>query len=128
MKTGSAISAVVALTLALAAIPASAQKKHYAPVRPLDTAGDTEPIEPVPSRQEVVIPGNGIDYHGGLVMTPTSGDGIVNLYFIWYGNWTNGAKASDSQFTRDLMSALFSSTGLNNSAYEKVNQSYGDGK
>jgi hypothetical protein len=125
----SAISAVVTLVLALAAIPASAQnKKHYAPVRPLDSIFDAETIEPAPSRQQVVIPGNGIDFHGGLVMTPTSGDGIVNLYFIWYGNWANGAKASDSQNTRDLMSALFSTTGLNNSSYEKVNQTYGDGK
>ncbi len=127
--TRSAISVMVALCLTLAAIPAHAQKRHYAPVRPADAViGDLDPIEPVPAKADVVMPGYGIDYHGGLVMTPTSGDGIVNLYFIWYGNWTNGPKASDSQFTRDLMSALFSTTGLNNSSYEKINQSYGDGK
>ena len=28
---------------------------------------------------------NGIYYHGGKVMGPG-----VHIYFIWYGNWTNG--------------------------------------
>jgi hypothetical protein len=37
-----------------------------------------------------VITGNGISYHGGPVMP-----GTVNVYFIWYGNWTNGPHASD---------------------------------
>ena len=125
-----AISGLLALVLALASSTAAAQKRHYAPARPAD-AGDPsaiEPIEPAPSQTNVVISGNGIDYHGGAVMTPTSGDGIVNLYFIWYGNWTNGPRASDSQNTRDLLSALFSTTGLNNSAYARINQTYGDGK
>lgn len=127
-----AISAVLALLLVLAAVPAAAQRRHYAPVRPPDPAEEPAAtpfgIEPAPAQTGVVIAGNGIDYHGGLVMTPTSGDGIVNLYFIWYGNWTNGAHPSDSQNTRDLLSALFSTTGLNNSSYEKINQTYGDGQ
>jgi len=29
-------------------------------------------------------PGNGISYHGGPVML-----GTTNVYFIWYGNWSN---------------------------------------
>src|ERR1043165_5216565 len=105
----SAIAGLVLLSLAWAAVPAAAQKKHYAPVRPNDE--EAVSIEPAPTATNVVIAGNGIDYHGGPVMTPTTGDGIVNLYFIWYGNWTNGPRASDSQNTRDLLSALFSSTG-----------------
>jgi hypothetical protein len=126
----SAISCLVLALLALAAMPAAAQKKHYAPVRPLDAEEEfaMAPLEPAPTATGVVIAGNGIDYHGGPVMTPTTGDGIVNLYFIWYGNWTNGPKASDSHGTRDLLSALFSTTGLNNSSYEKVNQTYSDGQ
>src|SRR5712691_8111683 len=46
---------------------------------------------------------NGISYHGGPVMRANS----VNVYFIWYGNWTNGPKSSDSQTTVSLMDALF---------------------
>jgi len=30
--------------------------------------------------------GNGIDYHGGPVMT-----GTVNVYYIWYGNWAGNS-------------------------------------
>src|SRR5512146_2566448 len=100
-----AISGIAALALMLAAGTAVAQKRHYAPVRPLDPVDESPVvgIEPEPAVSSVVIPGHGIDYHGGAVMTPASGDGIVNLYFIWYGNWTNGARASDSPNTRDLL-------------------------
>jgi len=42
----------------------------------------------------IVITGNGINYHGGPVIK-----GTMNAYFIWYGNWTNGPHASDSQTT-----------------------------
>jgi len=56
---------------------------------------------------------NGIDYHGGPVMT-----GTVNVYYIWYGNWgTNTAKA----ILPDFMN------GLNGSAYLGVNTTYYDG-
>ena len=40
----------------------------------------------------------GISYHGGPVML-----GNVNVYFIWYGNWNNGARPSDSQTTVTLL-------------------------
>jgi hypothetical protein len=77
----SAIPCLVLALLALAAMPAAAQKKHYAPVRPLDAEEEfaMAPLEPAPTATGVVIAGNGIDYHGGPVMTPTTGDGIVNL-------------------------------------------------
>jgi len=49
---------------------------------------------------------NGITYHGGPVMS-----GNVNVYFIWYGNWSNGKAKSDSQVTTALISELYGNTG-----------------
>jgi len=43
---------------------------------------------------------NGIDYHGGPVMTNTAG---VNVYYIWYGNWSgNTAPTILEDFARNL--------------------------
>jgi len=51
----------------------------------------------------------------------------VNVYFIWYGNWINGPKPSDSQATVNLINALFGgSGGIGNSGYFKINTTYGD--
>ena len=70
-----------------------------------------------------VTTGNGINYHGGAVMKGNP----VNVYFIWYGNWTNGVRTSDSQVTVGLLDALFgSSGGIGGSGYEKINTTYGD--
>jgi hypothetical protein len=68
-----------------------------------------------------VVTGNGINWNGGPVL-----HGAENIYFIWYGNWTNGAHASDSQTTVNLLSALFSNTGFNGSGYYRINTTYGD--
>jgi Phosphate-induced protein 1 conserved region len=68
-----------------------------------------------------VITGNGISYHGGPVMP-----GTVNVYFIWYGNWTNGPHASDSQTTKSLIDILFDSGGMGGSGYALINSTYGD--
>jgi hypothetical protein len=66
---------------------------------------------------------NGIGYHGGPVMHANP----VNVYFIWYGNWTNGPKPSDSQTTVNLMDALFGPTrGIGGSSYFKINTTYSD--
>ena len=71
----------------------------------------------------IVTQGNGINYHGGPVMKGNP----VNVYFIWYGNWTNGPHSSDSQVTVGLLDALFgSSGGIGGSGYEKINTTYGD--
>ena len=71
----------------------------------------------------IVTQGNGINYHGGPVMKGNP----VNVYFIWYGNWTNGPHASDSQVTVGLLDALFgSSGGIGGSGYENINTTYGD--
>jgi Phosphate-induced protein 1 conserved region len=71
----------------------------------------------------IVTQGNGINYHGGPVMKGNP----VNVYFVWYGNWTNGPHSSDSQVTVGLLDALFgSSGGIGGSGYEKINSTYGD--
>jgi len=71
--------------------------------------------------RDTVVTGNGINYHGGPVMPNT-----VNVYFIWYGNWTNGTRPSDSQTTVNLIDALYGSGGLSGSGYEMINSTYGD--
>lgn len=69
-----------------------------------------------------VVTGNGISYHGGPIM-PNN----VNVYYIWYGNWTNGTRASDSQTTVNLLNAFMGSTGgIGGSGYELINSTYGD--
>jgi len=51
----------------------------------------------------------------------------VNVYFIWYGIWTNGPRPSDSQTTVNLMDALFEPTrGIAGSSYFKINTTYSD--
>jgi Phosphate-induced protein 1 conserved region len=69
-----------------------------------------------------VTTGNGILYHGGPVMKASP----VPVYFIWYGNWTNGPQPSDSQTTINLLDSLFSSGGIGGSGYENINTTYGD--
>jgi hypothetical protein len=64
----------------------------------------------------------GISYHGGPVML-----GNVNVYFIWYGNWTSGARPSDSQTTVTLLNQFFAPTGgIGGSGYERINTTYTD--
>jgi len=66
---------------------------------------------------------NGISYHGGPVMRAN----MVNVYFIWYGNWTNGPKPSDSRTTVNLLNILFGPTrGMGGSSYFKINTTYSD--
>jgi hypothetical protein len=57
--------------------------------------------------------GNGIYYHGGPVLL-----GTVNVYYIWYGNWSGNSATS-------LLSTLVSD--LNNSSYEHINTTYYNG-
>jgi hypothetical protein len=66
---------------------------------------------------------NGIGYHGGPVMRASS----VHVYFIWYGNWTNGPHPSDSRTTVNLLNILFGPTrGIGSSGYFKINTTYSD--
>ena len=68
-----------------------------------------------------VVTGNHIKYHGGPIMP-----GTVNVYFIWYGNWTNGPKKSDRPITVQLLESLFGTGGIGGSGYERINTTYGD--
>ena len=82
-----------------------------------------EGMAPPNVQPRTVTTGNGINYHGGPVMSGNP----VNVYFIWYGNWINGPKPSDSQATVNLINALFGgSGGIGNSGYFKINTTYGD--
>src|SRR5690349_8983340 len=81
--------------------------------------GPEEEQQPI---KDAVVSGNGISYHGGPVMKANP----VPVYFIWYGNWTNGPHASDSQTTINLLNSLFSSGGIGGSGYERINTTYGD--
>jgi hypothetical protein len=84
---------------------------------------ETKVSEAAGSSSNKPLATNGISYHGGPVMRAST----VNVYFIWYGNWTNGARPSDSQTTVNLMNALFGATrGIGGSSYFKINTTYSD--
>jgi len=51
---------------------------------------------------------NGISYHGGPVML-----GPVNLYYIWYGNWSFGGDPTDAS-TKTILETFSNSIGNNN--------------
>ena len=57
---------------------------------------------------------NGITYHGGPVMTSSSG---TNLYYIWYGNWSGNTGPA---ILEDL------AKNLGGSAYFNINTTYFD--
>jgi hypothetical protein len=60
--------------------------------------------------------GNGISYHGGPVMLGDS-NGFVNLYYIWYGNWSgNSATTILTDFAKNI----------GGSSYEHINTTYYD--
>jgi len=56
---------------------------------------------------------NGISYHGGPVMLNP-----VNMYYIWYGDWTGNTATS---ILADL------ATNIGNSAYYNINRTYTNG-
>lgn len=60
-----------------------------------------------------VVTGNGIDYNGGPVM-----HGAVNVYFIWYGDWSQDPNAAG------ILNTWASSIG--GTPYENINTTYGD--
>src|SRR5215470_8663932 len=87
-----------------------------------DTSPDGHLPGQAPTKQPAVVLGNGINYHGGPVMQGNP----VPIYIIWYGNWTNGPKASDSPLTVSLIEAFLASNALGGSSYEAINTTYGD--
>lgn len=64
-----------------------------------------------PNTQSVTT-GNGIEYHGGPVMSAPH-----DTYFIWYGNWSGNTATT-------ILPAFVSA--LNGSAYFNTNMTYGD--
>jgi hypothetical protein len=58
-------------------------------------------------------PGNGISYHGGPVML-----GTVNVYYIWYGNWSGNTATT-------ILSDFAKSVG--GSPYYNINTTYYNG-
>ncbi len=64
-----------------------------------------------PLRQFRTLAGNGVSYHGGPVMTFG-----VNLYYIWYGNWSAESEAAG------ILTAL--AQGIGGSAYFNINSTY----
>jgi hypothetical protein len=77
------------------------------------------PAEALPNA--TITTGNGIQYHNGSIIP-----GTVHLYFIWYGNWVNGPKASDSPTTVSLLQGLFAPHVFGGSPYARINSTYGD--
>ena len=59
------------------------------------------------------VKGNGINYHGGPVML-----GTVNIYYIWYGNWSGNSATT-------ILTSLGNSIG--GSPYERINTTYYNG-
>ncbi len=115
------VVAVALLCVSLASAQVAKQASHMKPTGkgwaeedPNAPQGDAKP--------RAVVTGNGINYNGGPVMKATK----VPVYFIWYGNWSAGAKPSDSQTTVNLLDSLFGSTGIGGSPYFNINTTYGD--
>ncbi|HLJ89475.1 MAG TPA: hypothetical protein VKZ53_21880 [Candidatus Angelobacter sp.] len=117
---------LVLLFVLLAANLLMAQKVKRPEGDDLRPTGDhttsVETMAPVEPANRAVVQGNGINYHGGAVLHGNP----VPIYAIFYGNWTNGTHASDSQTTVNLLDALLGAGGLGNSGYEKINSTYGD--
>ncbi len=79
-------------------------------------------IENAKPTGQTVTTGNGINYNGGPVLKGNP----VPIYIIWYGNWTNGPKPSDSGTTVSLIETFLASNALGGSSYEAINTTYGD--
>jgi len=104
-----AASALVCGTL-MAPSVASAQNELYK----ADGRGDR--ARHMPQRGNgtgAMVTGNGINYNGGPVM-----HGTVNVYFIWYGNW--------SQDTQANTILTYWAQNIGGSPYENINTTYGD--
>jgi hypothetical protein len=72
-----------------------------------------EAVTPHTMTPQAVTQGNGISYHGGPVM-----QGITDVYYIWYGDWTQDAAAN--AILTDL------ANNIGGSAYFNINTTYGD--
>jgi len=60
---------------------------------------------------------NGIQYHGGPVLSTAQG---VNVYFIWYGNWSSPSDRAAQSIVTDFIK------NLGGSPYFNINTTYYD--
>lgn len=98
------------------------QASHLIPTGKGWATADNMPNHASSSTSSITPASNGINYHGGKVIS-----GNVNVYFIWYGNWTNGPSASDSQLTVSLLDALYAGVGgMGSSGYALIDSTYSD--
>jgi len=99
--------AMVLAFIALCLFTNVAQAQYVGITKPFDPANQNwSPIG------ETIVTGNGIEYHGGPVML-----GPHNVYFIWYGNFSNNIALT---MLPDLIK------GFNGSQYFNINTTYGD--
>src|SRR5438128_240141 len=75
------------------------------------TATSVPAVEEAGPTGQAVVTGNGINYNGGPVLKGNP----VPIYIIWYGNWSNGPKPSDSATTVNLIDTLLAANALGNS-------------
>ena len=119
MRKGLWTLLLILACLALASAQTTRDAKHMVPT---GKGWGVESTTGATVNPYTVTLGNGISYHGGPIMSGNP----VNVYFIWYGNWTNGPRPSDSQVTVGLLDALFgSSGGMGGSGYARINTTYG---
>jgi len=75
---------------------------------------ETPPRNPKGESGGAVVTGNGISYHGGPVM-----HGPVNVYYIWYGEWSSLDPKAAGILTNW-------GNSISGSPYENINTTYGD--
>ncbi|HEY7096585.1 MAG TPA: hypothetical protein VH437_07670 [Terriglobales bacterium] len=108
---------IVSLLCLYAALASAQTVRHSGGLVP-SGKGYGVPGEPQVERFSV-HQGNGINYHGGPIMS-----GTPNVYLIWYGNWISGPAPSDSLTTVNLVTNFFKN--VSGSGYEMINSTYGD--
>src|ERR1035438_3635947 len=109
-----------ALLAPLAALAVDETNHNPSLDRPADGRGNRTLQSPPQSPPQAaagtggaVVQGNGINYHNGPVMRNG-----VNIYYIWYGDWTKDATAN----------AILTDYAINvgGSPYFNINTTYGD--
>ncbi len=115
MKTAKHHLAAAIMSLALIApVSAATQVPGRQPGVPATGRGNlVRQLFTGPVTAQAVVTGNGIEYHNGAVMHDS-----VNVYYIWYGDWTKAPKGN--AILTDL------AKNLGNSSYYKANTTYGD--
>ena len=111
-----AVASLLVLSALVAPLAVADQNElHKGPDLSVHPDGRGNRARQVPERGNsgagAVVTGNGISYHNGPVMK-----GTVNVYYVYYGSWTDGQKA--------LLEAFAASIG--GSPYMAINTTYGD--